>query len=42
MEVFGICDKNEYDWIQLMREAKELGLSIEEVRRFLNETKKEE
>ncbi|WP_394175613.1 anti-repressor SinI family protein [Guptibacillus hwajinpoensis] len=26
-------------WIRLMKQAKEIGLSIEEVRRFLNQDK---
>ncbi|QKY68657.1 anti-repressor SinI family protein [Lentibacillus sp. CBA3610] len=33
--------KHDHEWVNLMREAKELGLSVEEVRQFLQKEREE-
>ena len=40
--MFGICDNNEQEWLYLVMEAKELGLTVEEVRRFIAEADKQD
>ncbi|TSB47211.1 anti-repressor SinI family protein [Alkalicoccobacillus porphyridii] len=42
MEVFVICDNNDHEWLHLVMEARELGLTIDEVRRFISEAKEDE
>ncbi|WP_306982222.1 anti-repressor SinI family protein [Alkalicoccobacillus murimartini] len=38
--MLGICDKNDQEWLHLVLEAKEIGLTIEEIKKFIHDTKK--
>ncbi|MCM2676077.1 anti-repressor SinI family protein [Alkalicoccobacillus plakortidis] len=38
--MFGICDKNDQEWLHLIREAKRLGLTVKEIKQFIYESKK--